>query len=317
MKIPGFIRNDFPRKLFALLFAVLVYCGISLKLPEKQMVDKVIHDVPVDILDESGRKVKLQSDMPEPMVSLHLRVPNAQLGSVRLTPEYYRGSVKAGGANRDGKITVRLDKDCFKVDPGITIKSITPKILTLHTDSRIAREVRVEAQLIDVDNDFLEGVTVTPKAVTLEGPESGVMTLAEIGLKTLPISAKGCDRSFYADRGFELPPGIKATPSTVRITVRIAKYRKKTLKLPVALLCSDTGCDISFVGAEPGAEVTFETSSSSTVDPRKVRLYVDATQLPPGEHKVGIQCHIPGQQTKSVSISPSELQIKIVKRNRE
>jgi len=317
MKIPGFIRNDFWRKLIALLFAAIVYLSIAFQLHE----ERVIPEIPVEV--RASDPELILDDVPDIKTMIQVRGPKTKISE--LSALNFSAAVEIGEAERrnDGSYRVTLSAKNFHGPDGVRIKAVSPAELTLRLQRRITKKVPVKVRFKGrLSESFrIEKTEQIPNEVTVSGPENEVTLIREISTEPIPLSTEVEDSILYRAK-LTPPPRSRVTPEQVEVQVSIETSGRVVIrKLPVALLCDrDAGFDVSFVEKNPSVDATLQIPASARSDftPEKLLIYVDVTRLnSPGIHKVHAEGHVRGDAGKVLSIQPGEFEVKLARKNRK
>ena len=316
MKIPGFIRNDFRRKLVALLFAIIVYFCIW----SQQRAERWINGVRV-IASPVGQEYIMA---PAPVFLIDIRVsgPSDRIDMVK--PSAFFGEVKIGPRERvgDDDYEVTLTPRDFHGPSDFKVVKVgqvpSKAVMKVRMQRRITKELPVDPRFTGkLSGDFRHGnPEVTPKKVTVTGAKSDVELLKEVRTEPIPLSPDIEESFFYSAKIVERPR-VTVTPTTVEVKVPIERNTETVLKeIPVALLCDrNAEFEVSFVEADPRVSVTVRNETAAErVTPEKLSAFVDVTRLSsPGIHKVNVECHIREGKGTVSAIRPAEFSVKIVK----
>ena len=318
MKIPGFIRNDFWRKLIALFFAAIVYLSIAFQLHE----ERVISEIPVEV--RASDQELILDEVPDIRTMIQVRGPKTKISE--LSALNFSAAVEIGEAERrnDGSYRVTLSAKNFHGPDGVKIKAINPAELTLRLQRRITKKVPVKTRFKGrLSESFrIEKTEQIPNEVTVSGPENEVTLIREIPTEPIPLSPEVEDSILYRAK-LTPPPRSRVTPEQVEVQVSIERNLNEVecRKLPVALLCDrDAAFDVAFVEKNPCVDVKLHipASARSEFTPEKLLIYVDVTRLKsPGIHKVRVEAHVRGSAGKVRSIHPGEFEVKLSRKNRK
>lgn len=309
--VRNIILEDYPRKLLALIFAVMLYLGVSNQIFEERR----IHDVPVDI--------KLSSELAftskkkhQVTISVHCSARTYK----EIHPEDFAASVFIGPEHRldDDTYLVPLKPEMFKQKTGVRIVNSQP--LKIQLQRKISKRIPVKAQFSgSLSNEYRQaGTRCIPEMVIVSGPELTVNSLESIFSEPIPLSESVRDSFEYESR-IIIPDGIEVSPDKAMIQVDIAKrFEQRHLNnLPVLLMQSgDTSLKATLLNPEQRADVilTGLPSQLSGLDSRDIRLFADLS----GIDKSGIYT-VPLRYSSTVdgvsvkAVSPGEIQVNVIK----
>lgn len=322
MNIPGFIRNDFWRKMVALLFAVVVYYSIGYQ----QRETRWIRNVPVDVRPAASDFI-MSPGASDFRTDIQVRGTAEQLDAA--AQDLFTGSVEVGDANRigEGIYAVTLKPGNFRAPSNVKVVRVAADkaVLELRMQRRIAKELPVKPRVSGrLSEDFRLGeMVVLPRRVTVTGPEHDVNRLKEVLTERVPLSPEIEESILYRAK-VEAPSSVTVVPEQVEVQIGIERNIGEMVwkDIPVVLLWDrSAGLDASFVEENPRVSVTVRNSAASQAErvmPEHLRAFVDVTRLSsPGIHKVNVECHIRGGRGTVRAIHPGEFQVKIVKANRK
>ena len=303
--------QDYPRKLLALLFAFILYKGVS----SNVFTERPISGVPVD--------VKLSSDLvfqtgKKNLVTITVKCSERTLKELR--PEDFAASVYVGPEHRqnDDIYLVRLQPEMFKQKPGVQI--IRSQSLELKLQRKISKRIPVKVQFSgNLSNEYRTAASRSiPDTVMVSGPELTLNSFRNIFSEPIPLSETVRDPFEYESR-LVTPDGVDVSPRKVMVQVDIVKSfeEKRIENLPVLLVqSSDKTLQAELV--EPGqrAEVTASglPSRLSVLDSKDIRLFADLSEISkPGIYTIPLRfsCALNGVSLKAVA--PGSVQVKVAK----
>jgi YbbR domain-containing protein len=131
---------------------------------------------------------------------------------------------------------------------------------------------------------FLNSININPKNVTISGPSN---ILAKIDtIYTKPFNLNGLSVTTEQMVELELPDGLTAETSFVKISINIEPLSKKTIKVFVEVYPDSSR--YSFV-SERTISVIFQGPSSVISQMITAQARVNLANLTPGEHKVIVE----------------------------
>ena len=158
MNIPGFIRNDFWRKMVALLFAVVVYYSIGYQ----QRETRWIRNVPVDVRPAASDFI-MSPGASDFRTDIQVRGTAEQLDAA--AQDLFTGSVEVGDANRigEGIYAVTLKPGNFRAPSNVKVVRVAADkaVLELRMQRRIAKELPVKPRVSGrLSEDFRLGIRI-------------------------------------------------------------------------------------------------------------------------------------------------------------
>lgn len=303
--------QDYPRKLLALIFAVILYLGVS----SNVFVERPISGVPVD--------VKLSSDLvfqtgQKNLVTITVKCSERTLKE--LNPEDFAATVYVGPEHRqnDDIYLVRLQPEMFKQKTGVKI--ISSQSLELKLQRKISKRIPVKVQFSgDLSKEYrCAAVRSIPDTVMVSGPELTLNSFSSIFSEAIPLSGTVRDPFEYECR-LVTPDGVDVSPRKVMVQVDIAKsFEERRLdKLPILLVQSsnpELQAALSVPDRYADAVVSVLSSSLSMLNKKDIRLFADLSEISkPGVYTVPLRfsCTLDGVSLKAVT--PGEVQVKVVK----
>jgi len=314
MNVPGFIRNDFWRKLVALLFAIVAYWSLKDRLVETRQV----YGVPVEIKLASAELVMPSYRKHEATVVV--RGEENLLST--LDPAAISATIEVSEADRrsDGLYHVRLQPRHFRRLRGVEVLEVTSgtAAITLRLQRRVTREIKLTPCFSGkLSPDFRRGeVRCLPASVLVSGPEEEVNAIQEILTLPIPLSAS-VEESFVYNTSPVAPLNVKVVPDEVSVQVAVERNLDNRVfrRLPVGIL-TDGSSDLTveFADADPRADVIVSGSSrvAGALKATDLRVYVDASKLSsPGIHYIDAGCHVRNGEAVVRSIRPGGFKVKI------
>jgi YbbR domain-containing protein len=163
--------------------------------------------------------------------------------------------------------------------------------------------------------DFKDYALIEPDTVALTGDRNAILSLPGL-VRTVPVDLTGKTETFTVDAALDLPPGVQTVPENqmIRVTVRIEPQvtTRQFEDVPVEV----TGLDPTQFRATGLADtVTVFVSGPPGQLPEQdgVRVIVDLSGLPPGNHQVRPQGMITAGDASAltISVSPDTLSVTI------
>jgi len=310
-RIFSFIVSDYPRKLLALVFAVMLYIGVSRQI----FVERNIPSVPVEV-----KLAPELSFIAKPHYQVTLTVRGAERALQKLNPEDFSGAVYVGPENRvsDDVYLVHMRADMFKQKPGVKI--VNEPVLKLNLQRRISKRVQVKAQFSGrlSDEYHCSDVRCIPAEVVVSGPELMLKSLDTVFTEPIPLAETVTDPFEYESR-LAVPADLQFATTKVMVQVEIIKSfeQRRIGGLPVRLM-QDGSDKLKAVTAEPAQSADVTLSGLSTrlaaLKPGDIRLFADLSDIrKPGIYTVPLRssCAVEGVSVKAVT--PGEIKVKVIK----
>jgi YbbR domain-containing protein len=221
--IPSFIRRNFLRKVIAIFFAILVYMKVSTELGE----EKIIQGVPINFVTHGNIEVMgfkprdVNITIRASKKSVNLLTHSGFRIDIPITDEILK---KYKSTDYD-HINIDINQSYVHTPSGVDIVSINPSDLTVRCDKNVSKKVPVEPLFKGAPPlDYMKGViTVTPKHVTLTGPESILKEVKTINTDPIILDMSTVD-SFQVDKKLQpVAPKVISSPSSVQVKVEVYK----------------------------------------------------------------------------------------------
>lgn len=218
LHIPHFLAHDFPRKLVAVFFAVLIWFAITNQLREFESY----HDIPITLR------------YPPDKIILEQRIFTADVtlrGSRRQLEEIKSNDIRINAevpVVREGVYyyDLHLGPDNVSTPPGTKVAQIDPQNIRIQLDRIISREVPVKVR---ETGELAYGYrvidrAVVPSTVTISGPSKIVRDVERIMTEAVMLD-ESVMRSFEMDN-VELIPvaNMEVNPDTVHVAYEIDKH---------------------------------------------------------------------------------------------
>jgi YbbR domain-containing protein len=221
--VPSIIRRNFLRKVIAVFFAILVYTKVSTELGE----EKVIQSVPINFITHGN--IEVMGYKPR---TANITIRASKKSVNLLTQSGFSIDIpitdtilKKYKNTEYNHVNVDIINSYVQKPVGVDIVSITPADITISCDRNISKKVSVEPSFKGTPPlDYKKGeVSITPKHVTLTGPESILKEIKSIDTKPVLLDMSSVD-SFQVDKKLQsIAPKIITVPSSVQVKVEIYK----------------------------------------------------------------------------------------------
>lgn len=319
MKLPTWVLLDWPRKLAALVFAMLIWYSVSIQLREATTIT-----VPVTLSLPPGMMVLNQL---QPRVSLHLRGSRRSLDN--LTPKDFKVEPVIPAKTAAGPYQVRLKmSDVLLTGSTAQLMSIEPDNFTVTLDTIVTKTdcpVRPIFAGAPPEGWRRKNLLITPPRVTLTGPSSVVNDIQEVTTHSIMLNDSMDE---VMDYSVPLSPYPQVTMNYERVTVKVEFARAEDdaflPNLPVAVLAprdSDLYVSAFLDPPQPQVDATIRGPKSilDSVSPSKLsadmRAFIDlseCTKLGPQVLRVQLW----GKDNFQVhNISPATLKVIVARRS--
>lgn len=321
-RVPGFIRNDFRRKLFAVIIALLVTLLVNDILDQVKTVE--IANVTVKF--ELPQDVRYQSSVP-PEFTATVTVQGKRSALDRLTESDFEIVKKVPAASlHDGSVKVlpadvTLKKHIF-FGPKPTIKGVSPGSFRLELDQYIVKNdipININYDRKELPQGYVLERVDTPEdqqRVTVRGPSRIVSGLKKIETERVPLDKATQD--FTMTVGLIRPDGdvtlsFDRVPFTFRISGQVGK---DIFGVPVQLLLDqNAGNGLSYT-VEP-ATVTIYLEEPATevgkTDKSLLHPYVLTAGLKEGRTQCDVRCWCEKPDVRITSIVPDKVTVLVTK----
>jgi len=260
-RVVRIVIHNWPLKVAAIVFSVLLYAGLVLS----QSARTFPGSVPI-LTTNQATDVYVLSDLGD-VNSIRYVVPES-LG-LRVDQSSFTASVDLAGVDPTGG-PVSLTVHVTTTDPRIQVLDFSPRSITVNLDRITSRDVPIRAVMLNVPTGFQLGdPQLAQTTATVQGPKSVIDQVAEV-LAQVPIQPSGIDVNQSVvlmpvdATGKTLSP-VDVTPASIQVKVAVFTDRR-TKSLPVNPVVTGTPA--------AGFEV-----ASVTVDPVVVSIQGDANDL--------------------------------------
>lgn len=306
--IPGFIANDFWRKVIALFFAVLVWERVTAKLD----VSQTMRSIPVTL--SMPGYVLLENRQ----VRVDLELKGSQQHLNRITSKDIEINVNVDNPQK-GLNKVIISKHNITVPKGISVESITPGDIEIYLDKKMMKKIPIK---LIYSGSLLEGYAINPlliipQEVTVTGPESIVKTIKYI--KTEPITLR---KDFVEDFDCQAKLDLEERNISVNpkeISARIEVYQKFNTRRfqdvpikPFGYMPDGTKFQIE----PPNAAVVLKGLKNviEVTTPDDFKVFVDLSNIDaPGEYTLNVQCLIDNKDLAVRKIIPATVNVTVTK----
>jgi len=209
--------DNFPIKLFALLFAVVLWLHASTR--GQSEVNFVI---PLELRNIPSN-VSIIGNVPD-FVEIRLRGDEPKLRG--LSSDDVKVSLNLSDA-REGEVRYTITDSDIKAPSGLNVVKISPVVVNIRFDKKIKRQLKVEPQLVGDPAPGYEvtEVRVLPDTVTATGPKSELEWLKSVS--TDPIGIQGLKGGLENRVGLKKPESgyIRLEDNHVIVMVSVSERK--------------------------------------------------------------------------------------------
>ncbi len=312
--VPAFIREDFVRKLIALILATIIYIGVL----DRLGVNQDISGVRVPVKTPSSFVI-IQDQMP----TVTLTVSGSQSIIKRLKPEDFSVSnieIQEERYQQGKPYELKLRPENFRAPIGVSVVSVNPEILRIDIDKVETKEVLVRVKF-DQNEPLPPGYkldrhTVHPDKVMVTGPSSSIGKLDYI--TTEPISLDRITQNFDITKKLVVHlPNVKVSPLQVKISAEISReFEEKTYTaLPIRLISGENQkANSAELKETVHAQVMISAPSEilRTLSADDIKVFVDISNLKEsGTYTLPLGCWIGKNKIEVKTIRPEKVKVKI------
>ena len=307
--------DDFPRKLIALFFAVLVYLTVSYKTGE----EGIIQNVPVKITIPASL-VNMEETVPK--VTLSIRASQRTLRRVTAADFSIETDVLNSKFVSGDPYHIKLDPSEVKTPIGVTVIKVTPEELLVTVDQNLSKKVEVLPKFRN-ESGLPKGYAVKnavlmPGEVVISGPGKIIEGIKNV--HTMPIDLKDTFDSFdfmaQVDNSSDI---IKINPPKVMAKIEIVREEEEKIirAVPLKIMTSTKGDNYFDAELLSSANVDITVSGPKdkvehvSVDQLKPYVEVSAFEKP-GIYNADISCFCSLDGVKIKNIFPHQVQLKII-----
>ncbi len=314
-KFPKFISNDFPRKLLALFFALLVYFTVSYKIGDERR----IQEIPVKI---SVPAVLVNMEETHPKVSLDVRASSRNLKQLTAAKFSIHIKLKETEYIPGEPYPVKILPQDVRAPIGVKVLKITPSEFLISLDRNVTREIKIKPRFekgAELPEGYTTGnVTLEPSHVALSGPSRLVNMIKSLDTEPIPL-----DKSTTESFDYKIPVAnkegfIKIIPSKVTAQVEIVKEEEKRIfrSVPIKLLTANNGKEMVVeLVSTPHVDVSVigPKSKIQMMKANQLKAYADISSFDkPGAYNIDIGCWTSLPDVRIKNIYPSQVQVKLL-----
>lgn len=318
----GLIRNDFQRKLFAVIIALLVTLLVNGTLDD-QVTEKNIENVPVNFLLPEGFRL---SAPPEDTVTVTVKGKRSMLEQLKAS-EFRIDKNVTGSSLHDGNVRITASdvtvkrkktiKNMLSDDPEVT--AVSPGVSHLALDREITREeipININYDWKELPQGYVLEQIDRPenqRFVTVRGPSRIVSGLKKIETERIPLDKATQD--FTTTVALQSPgEGVTLSFDRVTCTFRISGQKEKDfVDVPVQLLLDQKHDGLSYNVAPRTVTVNLAEPVNEAGMTKKEHLhpYVLAAGLKEGTIQCDVQCWCEKNNVRIISVNPEKVTVRV------
>lgn len=327
-KMPGIIRRDFTRKVFALLLTGIICLALREKHSNTED-SQTFTDIPVELSasvtlpNGNGQKVLLRKDPKPILVTIKLNGPRWLLQKYSSSdfsiqpPEIDSKKFTEGMPYKLHLTPDNVQKPFFL---SAKVESVHPDNIEINFDVQKTKTVKIDP-VFDSKKPLPEGyaiqkITLTPSEIRVTGPAAILENLET--LQTRPIPLDGIVQSFDYNAAITVSaPGVKLSQDTVfaQINIERSVITQEFPLLPLRVLDDKIPNGYEFLS---GDRVSVTLSGAKTalakLKPEDVKPYIDISHLVPGIYNLPVNCWVTPPEFRIVKTEPTTIKVKISKK---
>lgn len=311
MKLLSKTLKDWPRKLTALFFGVLIWLSVNGQLQDHVILD----DVPV-ILQYDPSLVVPDKDVFT--VRVKVRGQGSRLRSLQTGDISIQATI--GTVTQDIPIySIPLSPENASSPFGTKVVEIIPNRLQVGID-RIVQRRNLPVR-IRFEGELAEGYSVArtktfPTTVSASGPSETVEGIQEVRTEPVVLDEMVMG-DFETDVSLATIPKVTISPATVHVAVELTRHsiEKAIGKLPVQLMLAPDN-PLRMATEPPTVSVTLRGPSVVVegLERNAVRAFVDAGSVTnPGRYRFPVQVWVEAAKAVSAeAVFPASVEIELV-----
>jgi len=316
MNLPAIIVDDWPRKLTALCFALLIWFSVHTQLQERD----TIRGITVRLKHSKGIAVLDRENIPK--VDITVRGSKKRIHA--LTPADITATVKVGNDVTGGQFLVQLREPNIELPARIEIENIQPDSFAVSVDrvKTVSKRVLLRTEG-DLASDLqVKTFTIIPETVLVTGPQRIVTGLPDIVTEPLfldPNRRTGFDIEVPLITG----PRISVSPERVRVIFELSRSHseKSFTELAVEILNSvDSDYFVSFKNSPDPRIAVVISGPTATVDvltESSINCYVRVSDVTaPGEYRKRVQVTVDARECQVNRLTPPLLVLDVKPRTK-
>jgi YbbR domain-containing protein len=181
MKLPSFITDDWPRKLIAVFFALLIWYTVRLQMSEAL----VVRDVRVTFARGSDLVIGNEDQLPT--IDITLRGSRRSLDAVNSNS--LKVEHKINPSTSPGTYQARITPAMVRTPPGVRVSEIRPDFLLVDLDRRVMATLPVRCRFSGqlAPGMARKSIVVVPSYIRVSCPSAILNDLREIVTEPIPV----------------------------------------------------------------------------------------------------------------------------------
>ena len=311
----GFITRDWPRKLTAIFFALVIWFTVSQQIQEV----RTYHEVVIELHPENDN-VYISENQKAIIETITIRGTKSDIALLKDSKSVL---VKVSIPETDTEIyTFTLSDDDFDFpSPTISIEQIVPEQFNINVDRLVTKKVRVEplfSKTLIPDSKDTAFINTRPREVTIKGPAKVLKTIEYIETKQFEMLPES--KSYKVELKEQDKIQIIGN-STVEVDVTIKdKFDTKTIhNIPIQILNSVKNELIvdSIQSTDKSVNVTLSGPKIqiAALSDDSIRAFIEIEKGDvEGEFTRKIKVYVNARDCKVQYTEPEEVVVKLVKK---
>ena len=306
--IPHVIRHDFWRKLFALVFAILL-TGVAYQNVKSQMelVKMDIRGVAVRFAAVEEGVTLIPRDV---LVDISVELPKEQK-NLKNTDFFLECPVTKYQVEEDLPVELRPEmvKTNVPID-GLRVLAVNPDMLPLNIDIMDTKDVPVHpvCDFSELMEGYQASLVQPEKPVTIRGPKKHLATISYLETEKIPLTNVTKSFSRQADLVSPYDKNIEILSGKVKIEVKIEKNKPRAFDgIPVQVLFGRIGANNLIISKIQPESVTVLVDSVPDISQTQIHPFLDLSDVTrPGVYTVDIKCWSDNDRIKVVEVIPAQ-----------
>ncbi|UDQ97096.1 CdaR family protein [Lentisphaerota bacterium WC36G] len=309
-RLLGIITNDFPRKVIALFFALLIFFIVDFKIGDETNLDNII------IRLEVPEKLSL---MEKPStVTVRLKGSKDRLNVLMRNQIHVEAIIDEKNYSPDYPYNLKLSTKNVSVSmPGISVIDINPKVIELNIEDKISKKVPVVPRYTGMnklaDNLTVNEVSFAPSTITISGAKSFVDLIDSVSTKPIPLD--NANESFEY-KTFVIAPDKKVSVSPKNVVAKVEigkKFSKRTFSnIKVKIIC-DNIIDLkkysNLENLNADVRLFGPVNNISEMQSADFFIFIDTSKLATDQVTVPLECWTKDPAIKVENIFPAKVNL--------
>ncbi|GEM_PF-4993998 len=316
-RLPGFIRNDASRKLFALLLACLLTVFAYTNRPKQEYENNYV-TVPLSCTIDAHETDLFLDSMNIPDLNFTVKTPK-KLKKYEMESFYYPYVLTRGDYENGGKIAIKpeLLKSKMLKDGTFQVENASPEQVVLDLDIRVKQDA-VPVKLMYETSELVDGYVLAEEpalmpnqSVSVSGPKKLVDNLEEIRTKLIPLANANDSFQYRAVLENPYPGKVSVNPDAVDVKVKLKKLEGERFEhVPVQILTPfDSKSRLIVTKITPSeVDIFSNRGDADKLTKEMLHPYVDIRQYTqPGVYETNIKCWCDLNNIQIRSWSPNKV----------